>query len=153
VEAFCKAEFAKRATLRPDESAKPQMWERKDTNVPQAVLDVFAKREDINVVLGDADPVVLSHKPKLLPFLDDFAQIVGVKMTTTPFANAVFTQDAVYYLGRDLAEAQAIRMVVHKNAITATMARSFATKPLNLFDRILMNAVFKLKYSKLKDKK
>ncbi|MBM7824411.1 L-fuculose-phosphate aldolase [Arcanobacterium pluranimalium] len=153
VEEFCRAEFAKRTSLVPDESITPKMWKRSDANIPSEAAHIFAKRDDVEVIYADDDPVVLNFKDKLVPYLDDFAQLVGLRMTDTPFANAVFGAETVYYLGKDASDAEAVRMVVHKNALAATMGRSFAAKPISFFDRILMNAVYRLKYSKLKDKK
>ncbi|WP_124054510.1 class II aldolase/adducin family protein [Arcanobacterium ihumii] len=152
IEQFCRAEFERRASVIPAEPQMPKAWHRADASAPAEVAAIFAKREDIESIYADEDPVVLNFKNKLVPYLDDFAQLVGLRMTNTPFANAVFGRDAVYYLGKDSSDAEAVRMVVHKNALAATMGRSFASKPISFFDGVLMNAVYRLKYSKLKDK-
>ncbi|XCB29100.1 class II aldolase/adducin family protein [Arcanobacterium hippocoleae] len=131
VEAFCREEYARRASFVPDETERPSVWNRGDGNFPAEVAAIFQKRENINVIFSDHHAAVLSHSPKLVPYLDDFAQLIGIRMTDTPYANAMFgrqeknseNRGAVYYFGKDFADAEAARMVVQKNALAATMAR------------------------------
>lgn len=152
VEDFCREEYERRTDIHSAD-LPPAAYQRGDGGrLPKEVERIFAKRPDIKCVLEDADPVVLQYKNSLPPYLDDFAQIVGIKMSANPYANAMFGENAVYYYGKDIADAEAVRMITHKNTLTATMANIFAVRPLPLPDRLIMNAVYRLTYSKRKEK-
>ena len=122
----------------------------------------------------DEDIVAMSHAKKLIrPYLDDFAQLVGVSMRTTSFNTGDVMRSAKKVANRRLGkrgavmikdngalcvagdeyDAEAVEMVVKKNIKALVATGSFShTKPINLFESALMNVVYKLKYSKNRDK-
>ena len=137
---------------------------------------VYNHRSDVNCILHseDEDIVAMSRAKKLIrPYLDDFAQLVGVSMRTTSFntgdvmrsakkvANrrlgkrgAVMIKDnGALCVAGDRYDAEAVEMVVKKNIKALTATGSFShTKPINVFESALMNVVYKMKYSKNRDK-
>ena len=137
---------------------------------------VYNHRSDVNCILHseDEDIVAMSHAKKLIrPYLDDFAQLVGVSMRTTSFNTGDVMRSAKKVANRRLGkrgavmikdngalcvagdeyDAEAVEMVVKKNIKALVATGSFThTKPINLFESALMNVVYKLKYSKNRDK-
>ncbi|MDD7464933.1 MAG: class II aldolase/adducin family protein [Actinomycetaceae bacterium] len=153
------------AALGPEEQAKAE------------VAALFAARPDVHCIIGESDPAVLAHSTGLRPYLDDFSQIVGLKAGTVEhsvrsargivhgkvfgalkkvgvpdlgLSNAAFGVYA-YCMGKDVEDAQAVQMVLHKNALAASFGRTYAAKPLGSLDGALQHAVYALQYSKLKD--
>lgn len=100
--------------------------------------------------------LALSHlEMPLLPLLDDFAQLTGVK---APFVKdmaeiknhpVTLVKDKGAYLQGTPDEIEALRIVTDKAAKAYVVAKLFGkVKPIPYFERILMRLVFKLKYSK-----
>lgn len=137
---------------------------------------VYNRRKDVQYILHseDEDIVAMSKAKKVIkPYLDDFAQLVGVAMRTTSFntgdvmrsakkvANrrlmgrgAVMLKDnGALCVAGDRSDAEAIEMVVKKNVKALAATGVFThTKPINVFESALMHTVYKLKYSKNRDK-
>jgi len=74
-----------------------------------------------------------NNKNHMKPYLDDFAQMFG-------FSGKAVEED-------ELAQ----KLIKEKNALAANYAKK--AKTMNVIDVLLQNIVYKLKYSKLKDKK
>ena len=150
----------------------------REDKVRAEVAALFAARPEVQCIIGESDPAVMAHSTGLKPYLDDYSQLIGlragtVKETVTQAqglvhgkllkvlgkagvpdmgkANVAFGEYA-YCMGKDAEEAEAIQMVLHKNALAASFARTYAVKPLKQADALLQRSVYALKYSKLKDK-
>ena len=83
-----------------------------------------------------------AKKHKSLPaYIDDYAQLIG--RTAKIDANGVTAPECD--------DKEAAEMVALKNCAAALYAR--AAKPLSFCDALLQRTVYKMKYSKLKDKK
>ncbi len=136
---------------------------------------VYNRRKDVQCILHseDEDIVTMSKAKKLIkPYLDDFAQLVGISMRTVDFntgnvvvsakqvaaalgkRGAVMLKDnGALCVAADLYDAEAVEMVVKKNIKAVAATKSFThTKPINVFESALMHTVYKLKYSKNRDK-
>ncbi|MBP8691493.1 MAG: class II aldolase/adducin family protein [Sedimentibacter sp.] len=98
----------------------------------------------------------------LLPYLDDFAQIVGLKamvcdsdekeiIKALKHSSAVLIKDTgALCWGTDKKDAEAVCMIVKKNSTAYLTAKTFnSLKPINTFDSLLMRLVYLKKYSKL----
>lgn len=100
--------------------------------------------------------LALSHlEIPLLPLLDDFAQLTGVKAPFVKETSAIGKQpvtivkDKGAYLQGTKDELEALRIVTDKAAKAYVTAKLFGkVRPIPYFERILMRWVFKLKYSK-----
>lgn len=100
---------------------------------------------------------------RLKPMVDDFAQIVGtemrvVKNNEAEVMKALKKADAVFVEGCGAvcagSDAEAVSMIVEKNSKAYLWAKLHGSvKPINVLESKLMRTVFKLKYSKQKDKK
>lgn len=129
--------------------------------------DIYAARPEINAILQSATPDILAAEDKcigkLRPLLDDYAQIAGAtvkKIRGTKAVKALSGRNAAFIknggvlcCGVDMYDAHAIQMVVEKNCKTYLAACSFG-KPnyIGAFDAVLMRVVYKMKYSKQKNK-
>ncbi|MBQ6019340.1 MAG: class II aldolase/adducin family protein [Clostridia bacterium] len=136
---------------------------------------VYNKRKDVQCILHseDEDIVTMSKAKKVIkPYLDDFAQLVGISMRTVDFntgnvvksakqvaaglgkRGAVMLKDnGALCVAADAYDAEAVEMVVKKNVKAVASTGSFQhTRPINVFESALMHAVYKLKYSKNRDK-
>ncbi|MCI5825184.1 MAG: class II aldolase/adducin family protein [Arcanobacterium sp.] len=143
------------------------------------VAALFAARPDVQCIIGESDPAVLAHSTGLKPYLDDYSQIVGLNAGTVEqtvaaangfvhgrlfgvlkkagvpdlgLSNVAFGVYA-YCMGKDAEDAEAVQMVLHKNALAASFGRTYASKALGKLDGALQHTVYALKYSKLKDEK
>ncbi len=130
--------------------------------------DVYMARKDINAIVQSGKPDIIGAAKKcgksLRPLLDDFAQIAG---TTVRVAkdydeivkalkgrNAVFMPDGTALCcGPDEDDAKAVEMVVEKNCKAYLAADAFdAVKYISRLDSVIMHVIYKLKYSKQKNK-
>lgn len=130
--------------------------------------DVYMARKDINAIVQSGKPDIIGAAKKcgksLRPLLDDFAQIAG---TTVRVAkdydeivkalkgrNAVFMPDGTALCcGPDEDDAKAVEMVVEKNCKAYLAADAFdAVKYISRLDSVIMHVIYKMKYSKQKNK-
>ncbi len=142
-----------------------------DSEIPAYAVthkDIYVAREDINAIVQSATPDIMGAAAKcgkkLKPLLDDFAQIAGTtvkKITKDSKAvkalkgrNAVFMPDGTALCcGPDEDDAKAVEMVVDKNCKAYLAADAFdAVKYISGLDSVIMNFVYKMKYSKQKNK-
>lgn len=79
----------------------------------------------------------------LYPYIDDFAQMFGTKLDLSK-------DESTYLCGEDV---DAKKMILIKNCAAAIYASRCKAEPLGKMDSFLQNMIYKLKYSKLKDKK
>jgi len=122
----------------------------------------FSLEDRLIVANQSAETIILSfiHTP-LKPMVDDFAQIVGVKMCAVgndvmAVKKALKKADAVFVRGYgaicagiSLDDAKAVSMIVEKNCkayIAACLCGK--AKSINALESRLMRTVYKLKYSK-----
>lgn len=136
---------------------------------------IYQKRDEIGAIIhSQEDAIVAASKigNTLKPFLDDFAQIVGVTVKCAEFdpnntlksskkvakklagkgKNAVLLKDnGAVCVGPNKDEASAAEMVMEKNCKSVISSELFGTtKPIGKLDSVLMNVVYRLKYSKQK---
>lgn len=131
---------------------------------------VYKARHDVNAVIhSKEDAVVKASRTGLTvkPFLDDFAQIVGISLKCVDFdpSNAsrsakkivrkLGKRDAVMIkhngavcVGADSDEAKAVELVTEKGCKAFFAAALYGTKPINTAESLLMRVVYKTKYSK-----
>lgn len=114
--------------------------------------NIFDKRPDINSIISMTSKDVNKHTA-MKPYLDDFAQIVGIRADSSCKYNVVFGDGEVFCLGKDLEDATAVQHIFEKNVLAQAVAKVSGRKPINVLESILMNQVYKRKYSKLKDMK
>lgn len=136
---------------------------------------IYNKREEVGAIIhSDKEAIVAASKigKTLRPLLDDFAQIVGVTVRCAEFdpndtlksskkaakklggksRNALLLKDnGAVCCGINKDEAQAAEMVMNKNCKSIIAGELFGgSKPIGRFDSVLMNVVYRLKYSKQK---
>ncbi len=136
---------------------------------------IYQKREEVGAIIhSQEDAIVAASKigKTLKPFLDDFAQIVGVTVKCAEFdpnyttksakkvakklggkgRNAVLLKDnGAVCCGPNKDEASAAEMVMEKNCKSVISSELFGNaKPLSKLDCVLMNVIYRLKYSKQK---
>lgn len=136
---------------------------------------VYNKRSDIGAIVHSQEPAIVSASKigkTVKPFLDDFAQIVGVTVRCAEFnpndtlktskkvtkalggktRNAVLLKEnGAICCGPDKDEALAAEMVMEKNCKAGLCGELFGgAKSLGAVDCMLMNVVYRLKYSKQK---
>lgn len=131
---------------------------------------VYKKRKDVNAVIHSKEDATLKASRMgitVKPFLDDFAQIVGVTLRTAEYDpdNAAKTakkvvrklgcRDAVLIkhngglcVGANEDEAKAVELVTEKGCKAFTAASFYGTKPIDTVESLLMRVVYKTKYSK-----
>ena len=114
--------------------------------------NIFDKRPDINAIIRMTSQDVNKHTV-MKPYLDDFAQIVGIRANSSCKYNVVFGDGEVFCLGKDMEDATAVQHIFEKNFLAQAVAKVSGHKPISLFESLLMNQVYKRKYSKLKDSK
>ena len=117
--------------------------------IPRSIFD---KRPDVNSIIRMTSQDVNKHTV-MKPYLDDFAQIVGIRSDSSCKYNVVFGDGEVFCLGKDLEDATAVQHIFEKNVLAQAVAKASGHKPINVLEAILMNQVYKRKYSKLKDMK
>lgn len=129
----------------------------------QAVL-----KEKGGYILFNTDPDVMRYSSQtkpLKPYLDDFAQIVGLKVKIIESKNhlaskalrhssAVFIKDAgALCWGKNEKDAEAVSMILRKNCKTYFTTSLFERpRPIQSFECALMRLVYLKKYSKLSEK-
>ncbi len=136
---------------------------------------IYQKREDLGAIIhSQEDAIVASSKigKTLKPLLDDFAQIVGVTVKCAEFdpndtlksskkvakklskkgTNAVLLKDnGAVCCGSNKDEAQAAEMVMEKNCKSVVSGELFGSpKAIGKIDSVLMNVIYRVKYSKQK---
>ena len=136
---------------------------------------IYQKREEVGAIIhSQEDAIVAASKigKTLKPFLDDFAQIVGVTVKCAEFdpnntyksskkvakkiakkgTNALLLKDnGAVCCGSNKDEASAAEMVMEKNCKSVISSELFGkVKPISKLDCVVMNVVYRLKYSKQK---
>lgn len=112
-------------------------------------LRIYRKRPDVGAVITNDDTEVQAfHGRRLLPYLDDFAQLVGVRADASLASNVVLTDDSAYCLGSDLAAARDVALVLEKNSRAARIAEVAGTRPIAGWECVLMNQIYRRKYSR-----
>lgn len=124
----------------------------RNDNVAAKPRQIFDKRPDVNSIIRMTSQDVNKHTV-MKPYLDDFAQIVGIRSDSSCKYNVVFGDGEVFCLGKDLEDATAVQHIFEKNVLAQAVAKVSRHKPINVLEAILMNQVYKRKYSKLKDMK
>ncbi|MDR3314378.1 MAG: class II aldolase/adducin family protein [Oscillospiraceae bacterium] len=135
---------------------------------------IYRKNSKVNAIVHSAAPDIqrTSHSgaKKLLPYLDDFAQIAGVNLRVARFnpndqlesaklvnkalkgRSAVLLEgNGALCIGSNLEEARAVETVAEKNCGVSLSADLFAkAKPIGLLDAAIMRLVYVQKYAKKK---
>lgn len=125
-------------------------------------LAIAATGQHFSVESHPAVLAIAARGKKLLPYLDDLAQIAGVnircaKNDPTAIMNAMKGRNAVLVPGigavccaEEQSDLEAIAAILRKGCMTALYAEKRGAKPLSWFDCLLMRLVYKMKYSKKK---
>ncbi len=136
---------------------------------------IYNKREDIGAIIHSQEDAIVSASKigsTLKPLLDDFAQIVGVTVKCAEFdpndtlksskkaakkiakkgTNALLLKDnGAVCCGSNKDEASAAEMVMEKNCKSVLASELFGkAKPIGKLDSVLMNVIYRVKYSKQK---
>lgn len=136
---------------------------------------IYQKRDDIGAIIHSQEDAILASSQigkTLKPLLDDFAQIVGVTVRCAEFdpndtlksskkvakklgkkgRNALLLKDnGAVCCGPNKDEASATEMVMEKNCKSVVSGELFGTpKAIGKLDSVIMNVVYRLKYSKQK---
>lgn len=136
---------------------------------------IYLRRDDLGAIIhSKEDAIVASSKigKTLKPLLDDFAQIVGVTVKCAEFdpndtlksskkvakkiakkgKNAVLLKDnGAVCCGSNKDEASAAEMVMEKNCKAVVSGELFGSpKAISKLDSVLMNVIYRVKYSKQK---
>ena len=135
---------------------------------------IYKKRPDVRCIVHSKEDATLALSRAgitVKPFLDDFAQIVGLTLRTAAFdpedpkrsvkktVRALRGRDAVLLrrngalcVGSDKDEAEAVKLVTEKGckACVAAHLLGTQTKNINAAESLLMRTVYKLKYAKKK---
>lgn len=151
VEGACKRYFEKIGAhaISFNEDASEILRNDEVATMPRHIFD---KRPDVNAIIRMTSQDVNKHTV-MKPYLDDFAQIVGIRANSSCKYNVVFGDGEVFCLGKDLEDATAVRHIFEKNVLAQAVANVSDHKPIHVLEAILMNQVYKRKYSKLKDMK
>lgn len=136
--------------------------------LPKPLLgeQVHMELDDNMLVASSSEAIALSYIGEALhPMVDDFAQIVGTKMKTvendeSAVSKALKKADAVFVKGcgavckgASVDDAKAVQMIVEKNCKCFIGAKLYGeAKPISPMESRLMRTVYKMKYSKQKDK-
>lgn len=153
VEAACRTQFEQMTGWKaPDRAVRVRRFERDGFGLPPQLIHIFMHREDAGAVVATDDPLFLQFRESgLKAYLDDFSQLVGLKVGRTFGKTMIYGHKATYFLGADLDEAEAVATVARKNALAALVAQASSAKPIGWLDGTIMHGVYKYKYSKLKD--
>jgi L-fuculose-phosphate aldolase len=134
---------------------------------------IYRGDKKVNAIVHSRKPDVLRASKaggRLLPYLDDFAQIAGVNLRLSRFDPAnqaesaglakkglkrrsavLLADNGALCLGKNMDEARAVETVTDKNCAASLAADLFGkVKPIGALDAALMRAVYVLKYSKKK---
>lgn len=155
LEAACRTQFTALTGWDSDPKPTPTLhrFARDGFGLPPQVVHIFMRREDAGAIVASDDPLFMQFRETgLAAYLDDFSQLVGLKVGKTFGKTMIYGRKAAYFLGADLDEAEAVYSVAHKNALAALVARTTGAKPISRLDGTIMHEIYKLKYSKLKDK-
>lgn len=111
---------------------------------------IYATRGDVSAIRECIDSEVQHFRGKQLrPYLDDFAQIVApVAGPEIGKANVVLGDTRALCLGATDDDALAVDSVLRKNARAARIAQVSGADPIAHWECVLMNVVYRLKYSK-----
>jgi len=135
--------------------------------------EAFLEGERFNIdegyLIQNTDDVVVDFSEEymdLKPFLDDYAQMVGLRAPVVVdreerICKALKSSDVVIVNGNgalcragDFSDAQALSMLVRKNCMAYKAAASVGeARPMSRSDCFIMRQVYKNKYSKLAKKK
>ncbi len=126
--------------------------------------DIYLKTPKNNFIVHSETPYTLAFSEvgdTLLPFVDDFAQIIGTKVKTVSarshdIANALSHSSAVFIQGHGAlctgetkGDAHAVQMILEKNAKAKICGMLFdGNAPLSWIDTHLMRVVYLKKYAK-----
>ena len=110
---------------------------------------IYERRPDVGAIVTDGDPEVQAYYGRELPaYLDDFAQLAGIRADASTRHDVVLTKSAAYCLGADLEGARNVQLVLEKNARAARIADHFGTDPIVAWEAVLMRQIYTRKYSK-----
>ncbi|MBQ6419848.1 MAG: class II aldolase/adducin family protein [Clostridia bacterium] len=148
-----------------------------ETDMPETAFlhaEIYNRRQDVQAICHSKEEATLAASRTGLtvrPFLDDFAQIVGLTLPNADYnpSNAKRTakqvvkklrrRDAVMLdhngaicIGSDKEEAEAVKLVAEKGCKAFLTADLYgkADDPICVLECALMRTVYKLKYSKKK---
>jgi len=139
--------------------------ERNDSGLHEIHREIYKNNRNINYILYASTPgikAVSCAGIKLMPLLDDFAQIAGISVNNVELnpqqisaslksASAVLIKNnGALCCGFTKSDAQALSMVLEKNCkayISAALCGGI--KPINSFECRLMRFIYLKKYSKL----
>nr|WP_120491945.1 class II aldolase/adducin family protein [Corynebacterium lactis] len=112
--------------------------------------EVYAARGDVGAIRQCFDSEVQHFLgSELRPYLDDFAQIVGpMAGPEVGKTNVALGADAALCFGATDDDAAAAVSVLKKNARAARIAQVSGAHPIAHWECVLMNVVYRLKYSK-----
>lgn len=142
-------------------------------DVAKLHAEIYSKRKDVNVIIPSKDEATLASSvigKTVRPYLDDFAQIVGINLKCASYnpqkkssakkaAAKLGKRDALLLrnngalcVGKNEDEAEAVKLVAEKGckAYMTSYAYDGYCKPINPAECALMRVVYKLKYSKQK---
>ena len=135
---------------------------------------IYQTRKDVNAIVHSKEPATLAASKTGLtvrPFLDDFAQIVGLTLRTAVydpekarksakqvvkkmrFRDAVLLEhNGAVCVGSSADEANAVKLVTEKGCKAFVAADIFGRNKdrINLCESLLMHVVYKAKYAKKK---
>ena len=135
---------------------------------------IYRKRGDVNAIVHSKEPATLSLSKAgvtVKPFLDDFAQIVGITLRSAVYdpesgkrpekkaVKKLHGRDAVLLdhngaicVGADTDEAQAVKLVTEKGckAFAAASIYGKEKSSINTVESLLMRVIYKVKYAKKK---
>lgn len=112
-------------------------------------MKIYAERKDTNAIVTCADSEAVTFCGSVLkPYLDDFAQIAGIKADSSTKHQVCLASNIAYCQGPDLAGATDVRLVLTKNARAARFGQAVGAKPIKAWECLLMNLIYRFKYSK-----
>jgi L-fuculose-phosphate aldolase len=146
------------------------------TDVPDRIKKIhshiYAKRKDVKYIVHNKSEAVMTISRRvnqMRPLLDDFAQLIGVKVKipindhgrdgnniiVKKNVNAVFVlNDGAYCLGSTLDDAQAVSIVLDKGCLAHLAVLRYGEGHfLSTLDCIRMNRFYRKSYSKLANTK
>ncbi len=136
--------------------------------------EIYKKRKDVNAIVHSKETATLELSKTGLtikPFLDDFAQIVGVSLKTAEYNTnnrlksakkavkkmkhrdaLMIKHNGAVCVGSSMEEAEAVKLVAEKGCKSFVAASSYGRedKYINPLECTLMRVIYKTKYSKKK---
>lgn len=123
-----------------------------DAEIRDVHEQIYARQPEMRVIINSRDcEVATFYNTSLVPYLDDFAQLVGTSADASGAKAATLTHNNAFCAGRDHDDAHAVRLVLEKNARAARYARLHKGQPINGFEVILMRQLYVRKYAKQAD--